>query len=94
MSLLALSVKLSHSQSRDFALALVQDGTHFHYEYSLFRDLSFSGAVGGGGVSCNTSFHNYKAKVVPLVSVEKHCMTFQVPVANETAIRIEFDKVV
>lgn len=62
---------------------------------AFFETFLFRGQLGGGGgVSCNTSFHNYKAKVVPLVSVEKHCMTFQVPVANETAIRIEFDKVV
>lgn len=61
---------------------------------AFFETFLFRGQWGGGGVSCNTSFHNSKAKVVPLVSVEKHCMTFQVPVANETAIRIEFDKVV
>ena len=40
-----------------------------------------------------TSFRDYKAKVVPLIAIEKHYMTIEVPVANEIAILIEFDNV-
>ena len=54
MSLLAIPVKLCHSQSRAFALSLLQCGTHIHYEYSLFQEgfffFFFFWGGGGGGL--------------------------------------------
>ena len=75
-----------------------QGPLHYHLYNVAHRftmNIAFSKTVilVGWGVSCNTSFRSYKAKLVPLVALEQHYMTIQVPAAKETAMLIEFDEV-